>query len=106
MCATAQPSCQPLQYELEKLQWLEDKVNKIRVAWEETAQEAEMSDVEVAAEFLEHLSSIKTNAASIQTEIIRHIELEELWDVMEELLNSCKQYLRKLDHQLHFAVVF
>ena len=67
-----------------------------------TAQEAEMSDVEVAAELLEHLSCIKTKAASIQTEIICHIELEELWDVMEELLNSYKQYLRKL----HFAVVF
>ena len=57
-----------------------------------------MFDVETAAELLEHLSCIQTKAASIQTEIIRHIELEKLWDVMEELLNSCKQYLRKLDH--------
>ena len=57
-----------------------------------------MSDVEVAAELLEHLSCIKTKAASIQTEIVHRIELEELWDVMDELLNSCKRYLRKLDH--------
>ena len=65
MCAKAQPGCQHLQYQLEKLQWLEYQVNEIRVAWEETAQEAEMSDFEVAAELLERLSCIKTKGASI-----------------------------------------
>ena len=51
---------QGVDLELEKLQWLEDQVNEIRVAWEEAAQEAEMSDVELVAELLEHLSCIKT----------------------------------------------
>ena len=96
MRASSQPVCKHFCYEAEKLMWLQNQIDEIILAWKETPQVTDKSEVILANELLEDLSSVRENAAAVQEEMLFYTQEGNLWTANEEILKACKLYLKKL----------
>ena len=94
--ATSQPDCKHFCHEAEKLTWLQNQIDEIIVAWKETPQVVDKSELVLASELLKDLISIKENAATVQKEMLLHIQEGNWWTVTEDILKACEVYLKKL----------
>ena len=91
---TSQPNCKHFCYETEKLEWLQNQIDEIAMAWKETAQTAKESEQVVANELLEDLCSIREKAAATQKEMLLYVQQGKLWNVTRKFyktVNSISQ---------------
>ena len=94
--ATSPPDCKHFCYEAEKLTWLQNQIDEIILAWKETPEATNKSELVLTNELPEDLNCIKENAATVQKEMLLHTQEGNLWTVIEDILRACEQYLKKL----------
>ena len=88
--------CKYCCYEQEKLTWFQNQITDVIIQYKEAVHlEAEQK---IGSELLEKLSGLQKKAASVQAQLLTHVQQGKLWDVTKDILSDCQQYLSGLDH--------
>lgn len=96
MSVTTGTGCKYYCYQQEKLLWFQNQISDITIQYKETVHlEPEQ---EKGTELLEKLSDLQEKGASVQTQMVKHVQQGKLWDVTKDILRDCQQYLNGLDH--------